>query len=172
MRILWLLSLFCFSFNVWAHCPDESAILTDTLRLPIGKNGIIAVVKGTLSTEEDEDGFLVSNINVITSYGLAISPGNYLISEENLWGMDCVFYQERMRRPHEKESNDVVYFALSRFHGRTFVTPENESYGFFLVNKKVFYKNSSGVTQHIEQSLFERNLLTGIPKKYWRSGKL
>lgn len=167
-------SLFIFlmmlSFSAWADCPDEYSSLTDTLSEPMRKGReIIAVAKGTLGTELDEDGFLVSSVDVTGSYGLAIPPGRYLVSYTYYWGQGCIYDEEKPRRPGEIEfeKNHIAYFAISRWHGRTLATPENYSNGLFLVGKNIIYKDQEGSKQRIEQALFEQNVLKGVPKKFW-----
>ncbi|MDR6918970.1 hypothetical protein J2X66_005875 [Pseudomonas sp. 3296] len=162
--------LMSLSFSTWADCPEAIPSLMDNLSRPMLKgNEIIAVVKGTLGTEGDEGGFLVSTVEVTQSYGLAIPKGKYLISYTSHWGNGCIFDEDRPRRPDESEIEKglQVYFAVSRFYGRTLVTPEYESHGLFLVENEIQYEDSEGTKRHIEQVLFERNILTGVPKKLW-----
>ncbi|VVP44816.1 hypothetical protein [Pseudomonas fluorescens] len=173
MRKMLSAVLMALSLSAWADCPDENTDLPDKLSKPMRKGSeIIAVVKGTLGTEVDEDGFLVSTVYVTHSYGLAISAGKYLISNLSYWGQRCLFYDERPRRPGgiELEKNTTIYFAISRFHGRTLVTPENEEHGLFLVNSNIHYEGQDGSKSHIKQTLFEHYVLTGVPKKFWLLG--
>jgi hypothetical protein len=170
MKKIWFTVLMALSLSAWADCAEKSPYLPDKLSKPMRKGSeIIAVVKGTLGTEEDEDGFLVSNLDVIRSYGLDVPAGKFLISYEDLWGQACFWYAEKPRRPGdlEFEKNTTVYFAISRLHGRTLVTPEDEEHGLFLVNDKILYESQDGSKHYIKQALFERNVLTGVPKKFW-----
>jgi hypothetical protein len=170
MKSTLYIALMTLSLNVWADCPDENISLTDKLSEPMRKGSeIIAVVKGTLGTEVDEDGFLVSAVDVTGSYGLEIPSGRYLLNYSNYWGQGCFWYEEKPRRPDENvfKKPPTVYFAISRFHGRTLATPENYRNGLFLVGKNIIYEDQESSKQRIEQTLFEQNVLKGIPKKFW-----
>lgn len=167
MRIIGLFS-FLVSLCVSAACPDENVSLPDILSSPLGKSSIIAVVKGTLGTAADQDGFLVSTLDVTQSYGLVIPAGKYFVKEANYWGADCIYYQEKARRPYDEDNNNPVYFALTRIHGHTLVTSENEDYGLFIKDKYVQYQRPSHALMRIDQNVFQQNIFRGIPKQYWK----
>lgn len=170
MKRLFLLLFFCSS--AWGDCDESPPDLTRMLSYPMGKKQIVAVVKGSIiSAEDPESEFLVDYFDVEQSYGLDILKGRYQIKTERYWGRDCHFYAEDNKWSGSPDTNDSVYLALSRVHGRTLVTPEGSGNGhsLYLDSNSVIYKIDGVSVNKIERKLFEKYVLKGIPVSLWQT---
>lgn len=163
-----LLFIFACS-SVWANCDDTPPDLARMLNHPVGSKDVIAVVKGRIHPEFDAEGQVyVDYFDVVRSYGLDISNGRYLLKVNRNWGNGCHFYAEDVKLHEQGDAKGTVYLALSRVHGRTLVMPEGTGFGLSLENNMVIYRADDREVKQIEQQLFERHVLKGIPLKLWQ----
>ncbi|MBK5145667.1 hypothetical protein I2494_18495 [Budviciaceae bacterium BWR-B9] len=170
-RGLFLLLIFACS-GTWANCDDTSPDLANMLSHPIGSQEIIAVVKGSIHPEFDAEGQVyVDYFDITHSYGLAIPNGRYLLKVNRYWGNECHFYAEDVKLHEQGDAKGTVYLALSRVHGHTLVMPEGTGFGLSLNNNRVIYQADDRDVKQIEQRLFERHVLKGIPLSLWQGLK-
>ncbi|QBH95032.1 hypothetical protein EKN56_00525 [Limnobaculum zhutongyuii] len=165
---LFLLLIFICS-GAWANCDDTSPDLANMLSHPIGSKEIIAVVKGSIHPEFDAEGQVyVDYFDITQSYGLTIPNGRYLLKVNRNWGNECHFYAEDVKLHEQGDGEGTIYLALSRIYGRTLVMPEGTGFGLSLNNNMVIYRTDDREVKQIEQRLFERHVLKGIPTRFWQ----
>lgn len=158
-----------FSLSAAAECDDRLPTLPEMLSQPVGKK-VMAVVKGTLmSGALPESEYLVALFQVEKSFGLAIPRGRYRVVEASNWGRDCIYYQEKLVPAQGGENRRPAYLVLTRWHGKTLVTPASAGEGMTQAGTMIRYvpPDDAGKALEISAREFEQRVLTGIPLSAW-----